>query len=215
MAESAKPTGPRPPAATPDGGDPSMDDILASIRRILSEDDAVPAMPPGAAPRPSVAAPPAAAPEEGVFDLDASMLVGEEPAAAPQPRSAQPGNEPSGAAVSRPAAVEPTRPPVHTTPVQPPFVAERPPVTPMPSSNDDDLVAPEAAAATANSMSTLRRSIENGRAATVTRGGPSLEDMVREELRPVLKAWLDAHLPEMVERLVRAEIERVVGRTSL
>jgi cell pole-organizing protein PopZ len=35
---------------------------------------------------------------------------------------------------------------------------------------------------------------------------------VREELRPLLKDWLDANLPPMVERLVRAEIERVVGR---
>ena len=31
-------------------------------------------------------------------------------------------------------------------------------------------------------------------------------------MRPLLKQWLDAHLPPMVERLVRAEIERVVGR---
>jgi cell pole-organizing protein PopZ len=50
------------------------------------------------------------------------------------------------------------------------------------------------------------------RSSAVTRGGPSIEDVVREELRPLLKAWLDAHLPGLVERLVRAEIERVVGR---
>jgi hypothetical protein len=43
-------------------------------------------------------------------------------------------------------------------------------------------------------------------------GGPTIEDIVREELRPLLKAWLDANLPPMVERLVRTEIERVVGR---
>jgi cell pole-organizing protein PopZ len=43
-------------------------------------------------------------------------------------------------------------------------------------------------------------------------GGPTLEDMVREEIRPLLKAWLDENLPPVVERLVRAEIERVVGR---
>jgi cell pole-organizing protein PopZ len=35
---------------------------------------------------------------------------------------------------------------------------------------------------------------------------------VREELRPLLKDWLDQHLPGLVERLVRSEIERVVGR---
>ena len=37
---------------------------------------------------------------------------------------------------------------------------------------------------------------------------------MREELRPLLKDWLDAHLPPLVERLVRAEIERVVGRIA-
>jgi uncharacterized protein len=35
---------------------------------------------------------------------------------------------------------------------------------------------------------------------------------VREEIRPLLKSWLDANLPPIVERLVRTEIERVVGR---
>ena len=37
----------------------------------------------------------------------------------------------------------------------------------------------------------------------------TLEDLVKEMLRPMLKAWLDDNLPGMVERLVRAEIERV------
>ena len=37
----------------------------------------------------------------------------------------------------------------------------------------------------------------------------TLEDLVREMLRPMLKAWLDENLPGTVERLVRAEIERV------
>jgi cell pole-organizing protein PopZ len=35
---------------------------------------------------------------------------------------------------------------------------------------------------------------------------------VREEIRPILKDWLDTHLPPLVERLVRSEIERVVNR---
>ncbi len=37
----------------------------------------------------------------------------------------------------------------------------------------------------------------------------TLEDLVREMLRPMLKGWLDDNLPGMVERMVRAEIERV------
>ena len=37
----------------------------------------------------------------------------------------------------------------------------------------------------------------------------TLEDLVKEMLRPMLKAWLDDNLPGLVERIVRAEIERV------
>ncbi|MBS7699524.1 MULTISPECIES: DUF2497 domain-containing protein [unclassified Chelatococcus] len=38
---------------------------------------------------------------------------------------------------------------------------------------------------------------------------PTMEDFVREMLRPMLKSWLDENLPSLVERLVRQEIERV------
>jgi cell pole-organizing protein PopZ len=34
--------------------------------------------------------------------------------------------------------------------------------------------------------------------------------LVREELRPILKSWLDQYLPDMVERLVQEEITRLV-----
>ena len=44
----------------------------------------------------------------------------------------------------------------------------------------------------------------------VLSGEPAtLEDLIREMLRPMLKAWLEDNLPRIVERLVRAEIERV------
>ncbi len=53
----------------------------------------------------------------------------------------------------------------------------------------------------------------NSLANTVLSQNPrTLEDLVRDMLRPMLKAWLDANLPEIVERLVRAEIERVSRR---
>ena len=41
------------------------------------------------------------------------------------------------------------------------------------------------------------------------RDARTLEDLVQEMLRPLLKSWLDGNLPRLVERLVRAEIERV------
>ena len=74
------------------------------------------------------------------------------------------------------------------------------------------LVAPEAAAAAASSVGDLIRTLAADRTTQVHAGGPTLEDLVRSELRPLMKEWLDVHLPPMVERLVRAEIERVVGR---
>jgi cell pole-organizing protein PopZ len=74
-------------------------------------------------------------------------------------------------------------------------------------------VAPEAAAAAASSVGTLLRTlIAEREQVAVHRGGPTIEDLVRDELRPLLKQWLDANLPALVERHVRAEIERVVGR---
>ena len=61
-------------------------------------------------------------------------------------------------------------------------------------------------------MGSLVRHLAAERNIAVTRGGPSLEDVIRDEMRPLLKQWLDHNLPPIVERLVRAEIERVVDR---
>ncbi len=151
------------PGAEPD---PSMDDILASIRRILSEEEQ------------AVTPPPA----DDVLDLDDSMLV-----TPPAPSSFEPSLEPHmPEPADHPKTVGPT------------------------------IVAPEAEAATTNAMGSLRRTIEARATLAVNRGGagPTLEDIVRDELRPVLKAWLDNHLPPLVERLVAAEIERLVARSA-
>jgi uncharacterized protein len=157
-----------PPGPTP-SGDPSMEDILASIRRILSEDEE----PTGVGVKPTAPQPPGEGTEDGVLVLDPSMMVSD-PAheAEPLPTSAAPP------------------------------VTEAAPTT---------LVAPEAAAAAASSVGSLVRTLTE-RAVQVRSGGPTVEDIVREELRPLLKSWLDANLPPLVERLVRAEIERVLGR---
>ncbi|MDE2200945.1 MAG: DUF2497 domain-containing protein, partial [Rhodospirillales bacterium] len=102
---------------------------------------------------------------------------------------------------------EPAMPPVQSADPAP-SAAE-----PVPGARH--LVAPAAAAAAASSVGALVRTLVSEREqVAVHRGGPTIEDMVREELRPLLKAWLDTNLPVLVERLVRAEIERVVGRTT-
>ncbi len=141
--------------------DPSMEDILASIRRILSEED-------GAKPA-----------EDDVLQLDATMLV--------EAHEDQPETQP--------AAPEPEAEPVAMTHAEPPAAA------------------PELTEATTESVGALLRRLVSERAqVTVHRGGPTIEDLVREEIRPLLQAWLDANLPALVERQVRVEIERVVGR---
>ena len=76
------------------------------------------------------------------------------------------------------------------------------------------LVAPEATDAVTASMGALMRSLAAERQVSVYRGGPTLEDMVRDEMRPMLKEWLDTNLPPLVERIVRAEIERVAQRAG-
>ncbi|MEA2977781.1 MAG: uncharacterized protein QOF19_3301 [Alphaproteobacteria bacterium] len=43
----------------------------------------------------------------------------------------------------------------------------------------------------------------------IAQGARSIEDLVQDMLRPMLKDWLEDNLPSLVERLVRAEIERV------
>ena len=76
---------------------------------------------------------------------------------------------------------------------------------------EEPLVAPATAAAASASMGALVR-VLGQRHTQVYRGGPTLEDMVRDEIRPLVKNWLDENLAPMVERLVRAEIERVTSR---
>lgn len=173
MSEQAKPEAPQ-------GADPSMEDILASIRRILSEDEAAPAAAPA---------------DEDVLVLEPSMMRSDLPTSAPAPSAES-------------AAADP--PPVASGP--PPSAPEPPDeAEPMPPSGAG-LVAPETAAAAAASVAGLVRTLASDRALQVRAGGPTIEDLVRQMLRPLLKDWLDANLPALVERQVRAEIERVVGR---
>jgi cell pole-organizing protein PopZ len=49
-------------------------------------------------------------------------------------------------------------------------------------------------------------------AASTPPAGNPLEDMIREMLRPLLKQWLDEHLPAMIDEHVKREIARITGR---
>jgi len=185
------------------GGEPSMEDILASIRRILAEEEGAPLDAP-------IPTPDAAGMADDVLQLDASMMVPgsvptstAEPVAGHAPPLPTPPPAPAVAAPV-PLAVE--------TPLPPQIVAPPPAAIVSPPPPAATLMAPEAVAATATHVGSLVRTLSVERTTQVHSGGPTIEDLVRAELRPLLKQWLDANLPGMVERLVRAEIERVVGR---
>jgi cell pole-organizing protein PopZ len=63
------------------------------------------------------------------------------------------------------------------------------------------------------SLAALAMIAEPGAAPQIVRSGEtSLEELTRELLRPMLAEWLDRHLPDMVERLVKAEIARIAGK---
>ncbi len=190
-----------------------MEDILASIRRILNEDEA---------PKPaSEPHEPGHTPDSGVLVLDSSMMVPEPPRDAPSrevPQPKPPAERP--ASLEKPVVPE-SDPPISRAPPSPhqpapppqPASGAPPPGKPSPPTNSR-LVAPEAAAAAGASVEALMRTLASERSTAVQRGGPTIEDLVRAEIRPLLKDWLDTHLPPLVERLVQAEIERVVGRMT-
>jgi len=203
--------------------EPTMEEILASIRRIISEDDTptpeaaapepeaapAPEPAPAAAPEPVAAAPsPAlmdqtpsvqepAASEEDVLELTdlyeapASETIGDLDVSTPEPEA-----EPA------PTAWTPPTPELAPTPA-----AAAP-------TGYDSLVGDSAAASAASAFAGLAASFSKPEPVTDTGGtGPTIDDLARALLRPMLKDWLDANLPGIVEAAVRKEVERI-ARTA-
>jgi cell pole-organizing protein PopZ len=67
---------------------------------------------------------------------------------------------------------------------------------------DDRLLSPTSTAADSAAFNSLASTVLSENART-------LEDIVKEMMRPMLREWLEQNLPSLVERVVRAEIERV------
>ncbi len=214
------------------GYEPSMEEILASIRRIIADDQAVgsqqPPAPKEATPRAPFGTAPAgvtvkawdlrtetqrgeaaaksmatATVEAAVTDVDNVKENPEADRIAPPPppppvRELKPKIETSqpdrGAEHLSSQAIGRDKAPDRWRPVPAPAAQA--------AAGEDPLVSPATDAAVSAAFDTL----------IASRFLPSNElisDMVREMLRPMLKAWLDDNLPILVERLVRAEIERV------
>ncbi len=213
-------------------GEPSMEDILASIRRIIADDQSrqgpalrrpAPPVPHGPQPATPVAQGRAAA-------LDPAAPAEADPtpvATLPSPAAphANPPTEPApvideaaidaiasagAAAILRPSFGPGQAGPTETSQPSvgaPELVRSAAPARPVPAPRADDgrsepLISPVAAAGIGSSFQALATTVFMQNTAMV-------ETMLRDMLRPMLKTWLDDNLPSIVERLVRTEIERV------
>jgi cell pole-organizing protein PopZ len=234
--------------------EPSMEEILASIRRIISDDEAKPA---AVAAAPAAVAKPAAPPKTEVpkaemsrpaparpamAGIPPSKIAPAKPAAAPAPaKNSQAEIDAMMASFDAPAAparveepeedndvfelteqmavpepppsfnkIEPVddleftespmvQAPQHRSPaMEMPSFAERAPPA-MPS---QQILSGSTVSAVESAFNALQNTVLSNNART-------LEDLVKEMLRPMLKSWLDDNLPNLVERIVKAEIERV------
>ena len=199
--------------------EPSMEEILASIRRIISEDgeegDAeVEATAAEAVPEPAEAPPPleAVATEDDVLEL--TEVVAEEPAPEPDPEpEPEPEPEPDDDVeleLQEPALDD--APLDLEEPSEPPAMEE--PLAQAPA-EDDSLVADSTALMASAAMSRLTESTTGEGADTsgaLQIGDKTIEALVRELMRPMLKDWLDHNLPAIVERIVEREVKRVAER---
>ncbi len=84
-----------------------------------------------------------------------------------------------------------------------------------PAAEDAPLITPAVREAMQENLAALAMLAEPGARPQIVRSGEtSLEGLTRELLRPMLAEWLDANLPAMVERMVQAEIARIVGKRT-
>lgn len=173
------------------GNEPSMEEILASIRRIIADDQqaviAEKDVPP--------AKPVAPAQPEDVLDLAV--------AATPMPAEPEPQGQDDVDLLFAEMEPEPEPEPAPSPPPQPVYVAPPPPpIQAVMSQPTSELLSAATSASIAGAFSSLSNTLLTGSART-------LEDLVKDMMKPMLKTWLDDNLPSIVERLVKTEIERV------
>ncbi len=91
--------------------------------------------------------------------------------------------------------------------------APEPAALPLDNEDDTPLIAEPMRDAMQENLAALAMLAEPGARPQIVRSGEtSLEGLTRELLRPMLAEWLEANLPGMVEKLVQAEIARIVGK---
>jgi hypothetical protein len=205
-----------------------MEDILASIRRIIADDDA--------------AVPPPKAPDSPIPSF-VSPRTGEARSALPPP--AAPASSRTGQTLTAPAELPPIEEKIASNDLEPAKSADAiaktgndvleltQPTAPPTAQKTDKATRPDKPemvlsqpSEDAPEFSPARTELQRPLLSTATttavnsafnvlaqtvlmQNARTLDDLVKEMLRPLLKSWLDDNLPGLVERLVRAEIERV------
>jgi uncharacterized protein len=164
--------------------EPSMDEILQKIQRIIAEDE-----------KPENAQAPT--PPRSAEILTLTEAVGE------------------GGTVRRLTPVEPTpEPPVERPPPErrpePAASAEPPPLRPA-----GERIISDAAATAFAQLAAIQRDRRRAEEFPMGVQARTLEDLIRELLRPMLQCWLDQKLPEIIERLVRAELARALSEAGV
>ncbi len=147
--------------------EPSMEDILSSIKKIIAEDNSKP---------------------QGF--TRARARVQERPVEVEEPAVVV-------APVSAPAPV-----------AQDDDILELTESAPVDMTAESPIVSTVAAEASRHALASLSKLVVKPEVA----GADTLEGMVRDMLKPMLKSWLDANLPEIVERVVAQEVARISGR---
>ena len=179
--------------------EPSMEDILASIRRILSEDGDG---------KQAVAADEATE-RRNAFGADMPMettQVEEAPMTAEDDRKhsdefKEPVDAAGKAAI---VADDDAIPEIELADV----------LDLTPDMRAGPVLSSPTSAASSDALAQLAKAILDRRDVAIGSRGITLEGMVREMLRPMLKEWLDRNLPYLIERLVKKEIDLMVNRAE-
>jgi cell pole-organizing protein PopZ len=178
----------------------SMDDILANIRRVISEEDEEVAGEANAEPKVEVTE---EKPEEGIQmaatietdELDSEIDLSK-PESPPVPEQIDASNAPQ-----REASLSDGDDVLELTQAM---------IAPA-----DDLMSGLTTKTSSDVLSELARAIMDRREMGLGDKDVTLEGMVREMMRPLLREWLDRNLPHLIERLVKKEIDKMVNRAEM
>ncbi|MCB1885687.1 MAG: DUF2497 domain-containing protein [Geminicoccaceae bacterium] len=193
--------------------EPSMEEILSSIRRIIADEQE------GAAPaataakeRPSL---PSEADEDDVLDLTQVVNEGGAPPAEDEGFDDDIGFEPPTA--TEPPAVQGEGVKSINAASAEPRQVEEETVLNMHKDEDEMMVSGETASRSTNAFARLARAASGAdeRRPLVADGGRTVEAFLADMLRPMLKEWLDQNLEGVVERVVEQEVKKLARRAEL